>query len=300
MPKENTHLHFAEKIRKLNPELADSINKNLNYFNLGSVTPDTFFYSKNKSVFELSNFLHGAEGNLTNKFIFDLLDYANKNQDEKILVFTLGYITHCCLDIVFHPVIFYLTGNYHHKDFEKREKAVYQHRRFEVLLDKKVNGEYHFANSIDKEIYEDKNLIKVISEILKISELDVKFSFLRQFKLNKVFKNDLLHKVLRILNKLHILKYHKESAFFYGKLSNDIEIPEEVEYKDLLTGVIEKKSLGELFDIAHTKTRLAILSAYKYYLNKESREQAEQNISGESLDTGKIGFSVDQIKFLKE
>lgn len=300
MPKENTHLHFAEKTRKMNPELANLIDKNLNYFRLGSVTPDAFFYSKNKAVFDISDHLHGKEGNLTNKFIFDLLDHAKKNRNEKLLVFMLGYITHCCLDIIFHPVIFYLTGNYHSKDFEKKEKAVYQHRRFEVLLDKKVNSEYHFANSIDKSIYEDDELLTAISSILNISKVDVQLSFLRQFNLNKVFKNDLLHKILKILNKLHILNYKNESAFFYGKLANDLIIPEEIEYKDLLTGVVSKKSLVELFDLAHSKNRFALLSAYKYYLNEESREQAEQNIAGESLDTGKIGFSVDQIKFLKE
>ena len=66
---------------------------------------------------------HQIERNLFTKYSKNLVLATTTNK--KDLVFALGLITHCASDIVFHPVIHYLSGNYYDKDNKRREKAIY-------------------------------------------------------------------------------------------------------------------------------------------------------------------------------
>ena len=149
MPKENTHIYFADGLlARLDNELKKLVKDNIDYFYLGSITPDTFYYSEQKAIVEISDYLHGNDGNLTNELIFDLLDTARDNKNDKDFVFALGFITHCALDIIWHPVIFYLTGDYHSLDKSIAAKAQYQHRYFETQLDSKVNNKFFIGELI--------------------------------------------------------------------------------------------------------------------------------------------------------
>ena len=120
MPKENTHIHFAESLLK---ELDDSspvgaiIREHLPEYYLGSIGPDILFYSNDEKVAMASESLHGADGSPTNELILDVLKSSPSLRD---MAFIMGYLTHCVLDIVFHPVIYYLSGNYYDEDEDKK------------------------------------------------------------------------------------------------------------------------------------------------------------------------------------
>ena len=295
MPKENTHLHFAKTTKNYSPDILEIIDRNLEYFYLGSVSPDTLFYSKKAHIKDVADYIHGRDGNLTNIFVFDLLDEARQTKNEKLLTFVFGMLTHINLDIVFHPVIFYLTGNYHHKDEDKRMKAIYRHRRYEVALDKRLNDSSYFEDMISKKVFKDKDLIDAISRSLNISKKDVQLSFERQ-----LFMHKYIFKLFKFLcNKLG-LNNKNELAFFYGDLEDDCECNDEIEYADLITGEKFKKNINELLTHADKRTKLSISSAYRYYKGIETKVQAEGYISGESLDVGVKNLSVHEIKFVKE
>jgi len=297
MPKENTHLYFSKNINKVNMPYTGIINQNINYYYLGSVTPDTFYYSKNIDIQKVSDVIHGKYGQPTNELIFDLLDLAKKNNDEKILSFTMGFITHCYLDIIFHPIIFYLTGNFYDENLTRREEAIFRHRRLEVTIDQKLNKDSYFENLIDKKIFKDINFIEILSNSFNIPPEDVELSFERQYVLNKIFHKKYYLNILYFLNKIGILNRKSEVSLFYGNLKNDYILNDNIEYRDLFNGEAFSVSLSELFDKANLKTKLALGSAYKYYKGEESRIQAIVNISGENLDTGSKTYSVDDIKF---
>ena len=271
MPKENTHLHFAKKIREINLDLQKIIDENINYFYLGSITPDAFYYSNKKEIKEISNFIHGGKGNPTNKIIFDLLDLAKKNRDEKLLAFTFGFLTHCYLDITFHPVVNHFAL-----------KSDYKHRRIEVVLDEKVTDDFYFDNLIDRKLFElknektDKNLIEILSGSLNISAKDTKDSFKRQFLFNKLFKSKYISKILCLLYKIPTFSIRNNLAFFYGKRPDDEDS----------TYFVDMIKHEELFAIADQKTKSALISAHRYFMGEVGREEAEKNIVGESLDTG--------------
>src|SRR4030042_3716187 len=104
MPKENTHLYFANKISEKieNMDLKSAIKENLDYFYLGSITPDVFFYGKNKKTTDVSEFFH-KEG---------AIDYVKENIAQNP-VFSLGILTHIILDDIFHPIIESSSGDYY-------------------------------------------------------------------------------------------------------------------------------------------------------------------------------------------
>ena len=49
--------------------------------------------------------------------------------------FFLGMLSHIAADVIFHPAVFYFTGNYHDRDPIERRRAQGRHRLFEVYLD---------------------------------------------------------------------------------------------------------------------------------------------------------------------
>jgi hypothetical protein len=297
MPKENTHIYFADKVKATLPSLSSMIDTYSQYFFMGSIAPDTFFYSRKEEIQDTSDFLHGKHGTKTNEIVFNLLDIAKKNKDEKILVFVFGYLTHCYLDIVFHPIIFHLTGNFHDKDEHKRQLAVYKHRRREVQLDEKVNKEMHITKHIDKNIFTDIPFLTALVETLNIPQQEVILSFQRQYKTNAWFrKSKHTIKLLHFLHKLGIIKNKTELALFYGQLRKEEKLADMVHYKDLFSDELFSTDIESLFTLASTKAKAALNSAYAYYEGKETRAQAEEHITGENLDTGHSTLSTADIK----
>ena len=106
---ENTHLWAAEQIKSRIKSriIKETIGINLDYYHLGAIFPDVLFYSRDPGVRAAAYFLHGETGVPTNNFIFQVLDSIRGLHDEKNLAFIWGFLTHCALDIVFHPVVIY-------------------------------------------------------------------------------------------------------------------------------------------------------------------------------------------------
>ena len=109
---ENTHLWAAEQIKNSieNRLIAETIGSYSDFYFLGAIFPDSLYYSRAPRLSRAAYFLHGDTGVPTNAFIFDVLDQVKDKADEKTLVFVWGFLTHCAMDIVFHPLIFYFSG----------------------------------------------------------------------------------------------------------------------------------------------------------------------------------------------
>jgi hypothetical protein len=107
MAYENTHLWAADRVigRIENNELKEHLTDCLDDYYFGAVFPDTLSYSKDKKIREIADFLHGETGLPSNRVIFDMLDRAKATRDRKNLAFIGGFLTHCAMDIVLHPMI---------------------------------------------------------------------------------------------------------------------------------------------------------------------------------------------------
>lgn len=270
----------------------------MRFLYFGCVAPDIFYYGKGEQIRSISEFLHGRYGNLTNEVVFELLDRAKKEKAEADLVFTFGYLTHCALDIVFHPVVYYLSGNYYDKDPQKANEAVYLHRHLETFLDNKINHNFYYNDLINNRTLRKLAFSKVISDRFKISIKDQEKTLIRKSILLKVLKNDFILNILYLFYRPRLSKYKMFLGIFYGNLKKDNRIfPDVINYKDIISGEDRSTSITELFGRAENVAAQYIDCAYKYYNDSISLNNAKKIIRGESLNTGKINSSVAEIKY---
>lgn len=146
MPKEITHWLIAEKAASLlrGSLLERDVMENPQCLRLGAVFPDILFFLAGRSPLarlrELGYALHGTGGEDTYSVLRSFpAGKTEKTESGPLTAFWIGVACHLRSDIVFHPFVYYLTGNYHQKDPHLRSLAVQRHRRFETLLDMYFN-----------------------------------------------------------------------------------------------------------------------------------------------------------------
>jgi hypothetical protein len=302
LPKENTHIFFInDVIQSLNCEETKTVLQ-ANYESLcfGSIVADTFFYSSNRDVMQISEKLHGKEGEKTNELTFDLLERAKRLRSKNLLCMTIGYISHCVLDMTFHPVIYYLVGNYYDNNESVSKTAIYKHRLMETRLDHDINNSFYLDNilrSNDRLIHD---ILDILAVKYNIANGHLIRAYKKQIIINKCFRNFFAYKLIYYLDKLNILEYSKIIPLFYHHLQKDnIELAGNLEYRDIVDGQKMTDSLSNLFLSAKAESINRIIAAFSYYHDKIDKAEAMQIIRGESLDTGREGCSVCNIAYSK-
>lgn len=142
MPKEITHWLIAAETARLleGSALGASVAAFPNCFRLGAVFPDVLFfaawYGNGDIYLDLADEYHGTHGEDTFNLLRSLAEIPRKDPyARQMQAIWAGIVTHLHADMVFHPLVFYLTGNYHDEDRVARTRAVQSHRRFEALMD---------------------------------------------------------------------------------------------------------------------------------------------------------------------
>jgi hypothetical protein len=115
----------------------------LNRAALGSIAPDIFYFYGGLSRKKNARGQHwGYLIHHTN--VFPLIEaLASRVRDlphedakrKRLLAFVLGYVSHCAVDIITHPYIFYITGDFYSKDRDTAARAQMNHIRVEYALD---------------------------------------------------------------------------------------------------------------------------------------------------------------------
>jgi hypothetical protein len=133
MPRESVHFHVANQVRK-SLQLT-SIDEEL--FLIGSVAHDSFYYfGGGGTEFEnIALYLHGTNGEDTLRPISELWSSLDGETKGPVGSFLLGMLTHVATDSVFHPMVYFLTGNYFDPDFKRQLEVRSRHRLFEAKLD---------------------------------------------------------------------------------------------------------------------------------------------------------------------
>jgi len=142
LPKELTHWHIAKRI--LNMEIPNQIltiiNQKPQLYYLGAIAQDIPFYDLSEptetSIQHIGNQLHGVNGENTLVPLIDMIgEVLAQKQTEFLLSYILGMLTHYVADSTFHPMVYYLSGNYFAEDPTERSKAVFRHRLLETAID---------------------------------------------------------------------------------------------------------------------------------------------------------------------
>jgi len=271
MPKEITHwlvsLKTAEMLR--GTMIGDAALSNQNALILGAIFPDILYYLPNDPALsayqEIAHFLHGNNGEDTYELIRQTLSVLKESPyRQEFLSFLLGVITHIQTDIVFHPMIYHLTGNYHDADPSRRNKAIEQHRRFECLLDLYFcGGPRRLKEYSIKFVLKDLELpLSQIMELLqqlkrrKVNLAEMNGVTIRALKnlriLQELYKNRLLAGAFYIIAPFFPGAVKETAALFYSPQLNRFipQVSGTLHYKNPLTGEIKNTCLSELFEKA--------------------------------------------------
>lgn len=287
MVSENTHLFAANKILNQikNQHLKKFIESNIDYYYLGSIVLDSFAYSREEEIKKFSSQLHGDTGIPTNTIVFKVLDNIKGTQRYKDLAFIFGYLTHCALDLTFHPVINSLAR----KNTEGgTEKFFYQHWQIETYLDKKYNPRFYLDKLIKAPLVQNLVFSEVIQKEVGIPNKELVSCLKRHKLLFRLFRsNYLVFQICSLLSKLGLFE-KKYVAGFHQNLNRDkIIFPKTLNYKDLTTGKGKKTTFDNLLQKGTSLGEQMIAAAYQYHLGKISKKEARKIITGHNLGNGK-------------
>ncbi|HNY64030.1 MAG TPA: zinc dependent phospholipase C family protein [Deltaproteobacteria bacterium] len=288
MPKENTHLWFAHSLLKELPEgrMLQGISANIAHYYLGSIIPDTFYYASRTSIETISEIIHGKDGVPTNVMILAVLDQAKGPED---IAFILGYITHCALDITFHPMVDSLSGDYYDDDPSRRENAQAVHRGLETCIDIRIRNSLRIFRLVSPRLLRGLAFESIVSRDFAVTPGRIESTLQKQILSNRMFASPVAYRIAASLNSLGILKSRSFLPLFYADVRDpDACIPDPVRYRDSATGTELVESLSALFARARTKALPMMEAAWGYSEGSVSREKLVQFIPGENLSTGKV------------
>ena len=300
MVKENTHLYAANKIAGMieNTEISSVIEEHISCYYLGSVIPDCFYYSPRKRVNAVADILHGKKGENTVILILDILDHARSAGNSRDLAFALGYLSHCALDIAFHPVLYYFTGN-HRSEEVGRTEASYRHFHIETYLDDKWNDSFYIDTLIRTDTLKDLSFPGLASTRFGIPEKMIRTALRRQMFLNRLYRKRFVYKIVCVIQRMRLLN-KAFTALFYANLETEKEpVPDRFRIRNVVTGKREKTSWDETLEKASRNAVRMAGSAYDYYSGKIGRDECTRTLKGESLATGKIRTPATDIRYTK-
>jgi len=288
MPKENTHLWFAQETLHHIPDrqLLRDISGHLGCYYLGSFIPDTFFYASGQTLSDISEILHGKDGALTNEAVLSVLENACGMRD---IAFVLGYVSHCALDIAFHPVVNALAGDYYDKDPVQRSRSAYLHRRIETCLDKRINNRLRIYRLTSPGLVRGLAYEDFIIRRFSASGRALERMLFKQLFINRLFESRAVYTMLRLSYGLGILRHQEVLSLFYADVGDSACcLQDPITYYDSNARSEKQVSLDALFTRARDTALAMMLAAYGYARGSVSREQLLNAIPGASLSTGEI------------
>ncbi len=269
-------MFFADKTLHLlkNEEFKKDISQHLIYYYLGSIIPDSFYYRKDTDT--ISERIHGKGGYESNKMAFALLENVKQERD---LIFTFGYLTHCALDITFHPAIDFFSGAEKKEGFSDTESTSYIHMHMETELDAMLNQHFFMDKMLNATLIEQTNFPKTITQEFSLPSAEVKKTLSRQLFLNHMFRLKYGLLLFSILNRLGIINDKPKKGLFYANLKKEKSF--------LKSGLQYRTSSGEIktFDInehlatAASRAEQFIEAASAYAKGKLTKEECAKVIS---------------------
>ncbi len=295
MPKENTHMFFAYGLLEgfRDHDLLRDISEHVNFYLFGSISPDIFFYSGSKELLAISESLHGKTGQPTNTAILAMLEEGLGPSD---LAFILGYITHCALDITFHPVIYYLSGNYYDGDPAKKARAVYMHRHLETCLDLGLPNPFRLHAMIRPSMLRGLVYEKVLCREFGVTPGRIRATLFNQVLANLMFTSRSAHRLFLALHRSGFIRDSAMGGLFYADAEGD-RLPDTLQIKDIITGEDRAVTVKGLFAQAQATAVPMMTAACDYWKKKIGRDDLIQAIPGLSLDTGRLMVTPESIRY---
>jgi len=267
LPKENTHLFFADRLVRQfpDPDIRLLLQDNRHAFFLGAVLPDAFFYHPRKDVVAVSRRLHGmgdTPGDITGAFILG----ARKDNTLPDLAFAMGYLSHCFLDMAFHPTVRMLTGDYNDPDSDNRRTARYRHRLIETALDRQINTGCRVDRMIALGHLSGLASMRILSERTGVARKRLQRAYILQHRANSLFQKKWAYRVVRILQETGKPDLKIILPLFYAHLDVDAcEFPETVTVPAHDEEEERQGGIKDLLDAAAASAAKTFDAAFRLY-----------------------------------
>jgi hypothetical protein len=232
---------------------------------LGSILPDAFFYHPMAHVRTVSKRLHGI-GDNPHEIIGAFIAAAGPQQAYPDAVFTFGYLSHLSLDSIFHPVINHYSGNYDDADAKKRSTVRYHHRLLETALDYRINDCCSMEKMIDPKLLSSLSSMRILSRRSAISETKLRYAFICQLKMNRLFTKNWAYLLTRLLEKLRKTEFSVILPLFYAHLRVDNQrFPEKIHIPYRQGHEARQRSVQDLLDESIVVAEKMIHAAYSLF-----------------------------------
>lgn len=267
MPKEITHWAVAQQAadRAPEPHLRRIIRSNINLYLTGAFAVDSPYYvvrGGNKPLFAQAGArLHGRGKEGPFAAVLRVPAIATGVDADRAMTFTLGAITHVITDMVFHPMIYYLTGDYDDPDVTKRKKAVTLHRLLETWLDvwfakkmKPENGGMVFRFTAQNSL--DAKYLARLGSALFFSEKDMsrpaRVAVLSHAVIQSLFDKRWAERLIGIYGRMARRDMGEFTALFYPPMTADPPsfFSKPIRYRNPFTGEAFEESLDGMTERA--------------------------------------------------
>ncbi|SHI01511.1 zinc dependent phospholipase C family protein [Desulfosporosinus lacus] len=315
MPKEFTHWHIArEALQRGAPiEVGEIIASNPALYYIGAIAHDIPFYDLSEpsevSIERIANQLHGAAGENTLAPLCEIMERAlSQTNKQGSFAFLLGMLTHYVADSMFHPMVYYMSGNYFADDLEERSKAVFRHRLLETAIDLWLQTiepmEYPVdLNHLWREAGEPgRQALKLLATHYTYQgDKGILIHFMKAWRnhrfLQTAFSWSIPWRALTIYRHYGHPKAEKLEALFYSQPLDLSFFGESLSWLHPVSGESNEMSLKQLYDLSVNKVIILFEQLAKHPIEKWHLHLRE--LPPLSLDSGLPYVPVAQMKFFR-
>lgn len=305
------------------PAIAETIAERGDAARLGALLHDVpYYFRMGNDPFEgVADWLHGKHGEDTLLPMRQLTAaiVALPVAEQKLLwPFFIGMLSHIGADVVFHPAVFYFTGNYHDRDPIERRWAQGRHRLFEVYLD--AWGRRYFPkerslkiNSLVKRL-RSAGLPKFCALLEanfvpeKLFPGETKVSANRWYRgvhtlgtFQMLFLSRIVGAIVRAINVVAQDRFFPEDALFaFDRFRYQSYFDATLHFQSPMTGEPAERSGSELLDDAVAET-IRLFKLFEPYVAGERGDEAAiaariGSVCGKSLNMGSERANSEEAK----
>jgi len=315
VPKELTHWHIAREAlhRGVSAQVGEIIECNPALYYIGAIAHDIAFYDFSKpteaNIERLANQLHGTDGENTLDPLIEIMEMAlSQNNKRNQLAFLLGMLTHFVADSTFHPMVYYMSGNYFAEDPEERGKAVFRHRLLETAIDLRLGTidpiEYPIdlihlwreASEAGREAFE-----LFVGHYAHLGDKNIVVHFKKAWRnhrlLQTAFSWSTPWRILAFGRRFGHPSVEKHEALFYSNPLNLSVFDSSLDWLHPVTGAPYEMTLKGLYDVSVEK----VITLFER-LNTQSIENWPlllRELQPLSLDSGLPFVPVTQMKYFR-
>lgn len=303
MPAEYAHFCIADRALATvyAPKLKAMIQKHKNVFYLGCLGPDTPYYYLSgvykSEMSQLADVLHGRSGENTLNVFDRLVSYYKDEIPDYAWAYVLGYSMHVITDGIFHPMVYYFTGDPNHSDPAISENAQYRHRVLESALnyyyrDKiKLKNKGLVKNSVASMSISKDQLLRLMRFLFfgheKLPLEAVEDSLKKHCRFQSYFNNPFMKLIVSIISifarkSLGIVKGNFYMPSFRKHVS---KIDGIFDYQHPVTGERFSRRIEDLERQVSKRTQ-QLFGQIEIHLGKDDFMDIIRNIKGWDLETG--------------